>query len=266
MPHRVLVIEDDVNIRGDIVTLLEEEGFIADALSDGALLMETISKTHFDVVLCDIMMPGKDGYELLRLLRKNLKPSDVPPFIFLTAKVDRNDLRKGMELGADDFITKPFRIQEIVKAIHTQINKRFELVAGGHKLDETLVKNLEEKIESASNVENLSYSGSLFIDTNSRTIMLRIQDISYISAESDYTFVHASDGQQFDLRKTMETWVKMLPSEQFLRIHRGIIINVEYIRKIEKWFNYTYRVYLRSVNEPFTISQRISRDLRNKIK
>ena len=261
MPHRILIIEDDKNIRSDLVTLLEEEGFITEALPDGTLALETITNNHFDVVLCDIMMPGKDGYELLRLLQKNLQPSEVPPFIFLTAKSDRTDMRKGMEFGADDFITKPFRLQEIIKAIHTQITKRIEL-SNAEMTEEPLVFNTDGKNEPVTDNPVLSYSGSIFIDSNSSTRMLKIKDITYIQAEGDYTAIHTSDLQRFSLRKTLTLWSKSLPPEQFLKIHRGIIINVEYILKIEKWFNYTYRVYLKSVNEPFTISQRISRIFR----
>ncbi len=152
MPQNVLVIEDDKNIRGDLVSLLEEEGFIVDALPNGKMVLETIMNKKFVVVLCDIMMPGVDGYEVLQLLRKSLKPFEIPPFIFLTARIDRVDFRKGMQLGADDFITKPYKLWEIVNAIHTQVTKRIELMNSGLpseilvKVDDIIDKGFAAKI------------------------------------------------------------------------------------------------------------------------
>ncbi len=267
MPQNILVIEDDKYIRDDIVTLIEEEGFIADALPNGKLMLETIASKCYDVVLCDIMMPGKDGYELLNMLRKNLTPLEIPPFIFLTAKSDKIDRRKGMELGAADYITKPFHLQEVVKAINAQIVKRQGLV----NVDEN--KQIG-KSEVAANTEInatvgnliLNYEESIFIDSSTNNRMLKLKDITHIHVEGDYTSVYTSDSKKFYLRKTLSNWEKSLPHEKFIRVRRNVIINVDYIQKIEKWFNYAYRVHMKSVNEPFVMSQRVSRELRKKIK
>ena len=267
MPQNILVIEDDKYIRDDIVTLFEEEGFIADALPDGTLMLETIVKKAYDVVLCDIMMPGKDGYELLNILKKNLKPLEIPPFIFLTAKGDRKDQRKGMELGADDYITKPFHLKEIVKSIQTQIKKRIGIVSI-EKMKEIAEKDNAANAEKKASAENviLSYEESIFIDSNTKNRMLKLKEITHIHVEGDYTSVYTLDSKKFYLRKTLSNWEKTLPHEKFIRIRRNVIINVDYIEKIEKWFNYSYRVHMKSVNEQFVMSQRVSRELRKKIK
>ncbi len=266
MPYHILIIEDDKLIRENILAILDEEGFVAVALPDGEHILETITKQHFDVVLCDIMMPGRNGFELLRLIKKNLHPKDVPPFIFLTAKIERNDLRKGMELGADDYITKPFQLDELVKAIHTQIIKRQELSDEVHHT-ETFVQHEEEEIASASANKHvqLNYSESIFVDSHSGTRMLKLKEISHIQVKGDYSCINSSDAHQFYIRKPLTEWEGMLPHEQFIKIHRSIIINIEYIVKIEKWFNYSYQVYLANLNTPFTISQRFSRALRSKL-
>jgi DNA-binding response OmpR family regulator len=75
-----------------------------------------------DLIVCDIMMPDLDGYGVLHLLKKN-KPTENIPFIFLTAKTERNDFRKGMEPGADDYLTKPFDDIELLRAIETRLKK-----------------------------------------------------------------------------------------------------------------------------------------------
>ena len=267
MTKNILVVEDDKNIRGDLVAMLEEEGFIVDALPNGKLVLETIMNKQFAVVLCDIMMPRMDGYEVLQLMRKNLKPTERPLFIFLSAQAENSDFRKGMEHGADDYLTKPYKLQELLNAIHTQVTKRNELIIN-EPSDEALVKEIEEKVSVKPNSDNtsLAYSGNVTISSKTKTKMLNICDIVFIQEEGDYTLVNVLDHQQVLALQTMDTWVKSLPEEEFLQIHRSIIINTKYIFKVEKWFNYTYKVYLRSVNKPFIISQHISRIFRNKTK
>ncbi len=266
MPYHILIIEDDKLIRENILAILDEEGFVAVAIPDGEHILETITKQHFDVVLCDIMMPGRNGFDLLRLIKKHLDPKDVPPFIFLTAKIERNDLRKGMELGADDYLTKPFQLDELVKAIHTQIIKRQELLNEVHHT-ETSAQQTEEVTEPSLEQKHvqLSYTESIFVDSHTGTRMLKLKDISHIQVKGDYSCINSSDSHQFYIRKPLTEWEGILPHEQFIKIHRSIIVNVEYIVKIEKWFNYTYQVYMLNVDTPFTISQRFSRALRGKL-
>lgn len=124
MLPRVLIIEDDKDIRANIVSFLSEEGMIADELPDGDNLLLKLSQNHYDIILCDIMMPGKDGFELLEMLHKLFTSEQIPPFIFLSARTDEADKQKGKSLGAVDYITKPFRIKEVLTAIGMQLEKR----------------------------------------------------------------------------------------------------------------------------------------------
>ncbi|HZY43918.1 MAG TPA: response regulator [Anaerolineae bacterium] len=118
---KVLVIEDEADIRRNILDLLEVEGFAASSAENGLHGLRVIRAGQIpDLILCDIMMPEMDGYGVLEELRKDLATSAIP-FIFLTAKADRSDLRHGMELGADDFITKPFTRDELLKAISSRL-------------------------------------------------------------------------------------------------------------------------------------------------
>lgn len=267
MEYHILVIEDDQSIRENLVDLLEEEGYAVDSFSNVETVLESIGQTVYDVILCDIMLPGKNGYEFLSIIRNSIEPKLKPAFIFITAKLERSDLRKGMELGADDFITKPFKLAEIRKAIRTQIDKRIEIRSNVSQLANTKITGTEYSDLLKEKVSNrLNYTGSIFLDTNQNTRMLKLKEILYIKANGDYTFVHSFDNKQYNIRKTVISWIDTLPKEQFIQIHRGIIINIEYIQKIEKWFNYSYRVYLHYVSEPFVISQRFSRALRNTLK
>ncbi|HEV8246010.1 MAG TPA: sigma-54 dependent transcriptional regulator, partial [Polyangiaceae bacterium] len=123
---RILVIEDDTVIRSNIAELLTEEGFevlTADCGSDGIALAKGREP---DLIICDIMMPGVDGYGVLRAVRDYASTSRVP-FIFLTAKAERADIRMGMNLGADDYLTKPFTRVELLEAVRIRLKRAEEI-------------------------------------------------------------------------------------------------------------------------------------------
>jgi two-component system, NtrC family, response regulator AtoC len=123
---RILVIEDDPIIRGNAVELLSEEGFEVLAAETGTLGIALVKARAPELVLCDIMLPGANGYEVLRAVRDCDETASVP-FIFLTAKADRADIRAGMNLGADDYITKPFTLVELLEAVRTRLRRAEEL-------------------------------------------------------------------------------------------------------------------------------------------
>jgi CRP-like cAMP-binding protein len=123
MSIKVLVIEDNTDIRENIVEILGLAGYTVFAASNGKTGVDMALKNLPDIILCDIMMPELDGYGVLYMINKNPELSAVP-FIFLTAKAERLDLRKGMEMGADDYLTKPFDDLELLTAIETRLKKK----------------------------------------------------------------------------------------------------------------------------------------------
>lgn len=120
---KVLIIEDNDSIRENIIEILGLSGYEVYAASNGKIGVDLALKKKPDIILCDIMMPELDGYGVLHILNKNPQTQAIP-FIFLTAKVDRPDIRKGMELGADDYLTKPFDDAELLRAIECRIKKK----------------------------------------------------------------------------------------------------------------------------------------------
>ncbi|GIV66745.1 MAG: hypothetical protein KatS3mg047_1138 [Bellilinea sp.] len=123
---KILVIEDEADIRENIIDLLSEEGYLAVGAQDGEEGIHKIWQEFPDLVLCDILMPKVDGYGVLTVVSKSPITSTIP-FIFLTAKTQREDFRKGMVLGADDYITKPFTRLELLQAIETRLLKHEQL-------------------------------------------------------------------------------------------------------------------------------------------
>ncbi len=118
----ILVIEDNKDIRENTAEILDLAGYKTFIAENGKLGVEMALKEKPDLIVCDIMMPVLDGYGVLHLLRKN-EDTQQTPFIFLTAKIERNDFRKGMEMGADDYITKPFEEIELLNAIEIRLKK-----------------------------------------------------------------------------------------------------------------------------------------------
>jgi CRP/FNR family transcriptional regulator, cyclic AMP receptor protein len=122
MKQRILLIEDNNEIRENTAEILELSNYIVDTAENGKIGVEKALKEKPDLIICDIMMPVLDGYGVLHLINKNESLSGIP-FIFLTAKSERNDFRKGMEMGADDYITKPFTDIELLNAIDSRLRK-----------------------------------------------------------------------------------------------------------------------------------------------
>lgn len=120
---RILVIEDEPNLRKNILDFLELEGFEVLEAADGQLGVDCAREQHPDLIISDISMPNMDGYKALLELRKHESSANIP-VIFLSAMADRSFVRHGMELGADDYLTKPFSYPELLAAIQARLDRR----------------------------------------------------------------------------------------------------------------------------------------------
>lgn len=165
---KILIIEDTAQLREDISDALELEGFEVITAEDGYTGLQIANEYLPDLILCDIMMPGIDGYEVLQLLKSN--GGDLRfPFIFITALAERENFRSGMELGADDYLIKPFTISELFKAIDIRLSK--------HRSVENRIKSQIEKIENE--LENRIYELKIQIENQKNVI----EDISTLNVE-----------------------------------------------------------------------------------
>jgi CRP/FNR family cyclic AMP-dependent transcriptional regulator len=126
MMKKILVIEDNEEVRENTSEILGLSGYKVFTADNGKAGVETALKEKPDVIVCDIMMPVLDGYGVLHLLSKHEETAGIP-FIFLTAKAEKADFRKGMELGADDYLTKPFDGTELLNAVKVRLQKSEQL-------------------------------------------------------------------------------------------------------------------------------------------
>jgi signal transduction histidine kinase len=120
---KILVVEDAQSLRKDILEMLGFEGYDAFGAENGLVGVEKARRETPDLIICDIMMPGLDGFGVLEELRREPATAAIP-FVFLTARTDRVDIRQGMGLGADDYLTKPFTASELLATVHARLDKR----------------------------------------------------------------------------------------------------------------------------------------------
>lgn len=161
---KILIIEDHEDIRENLAEILDLAGYETFTAENGKIGVEIAEKVRPDLILCDVMMPVLDGYGTLSILHKKQETADIP-FIFLTAKSEKGDFRYGMNLGADDYITKPFESNELLKVVEMRLAKseKMRQVTGENStLDFSLFIN-EAKGEEA--LKNLT------IDRETRTFL-----------------------------------------------------------------------------------------------
>lgn len=145
MSFKILVIEDDADILQNVVDTLTIEGYQSRGAADGAPGLEIANTWLPDLIVCDIMMPAMNGYDVLMAMRNNPDTAKIP-FIFLTAKTEWSDMRKGMLLGADDYLTKPFIPEELIEAIKIRLKKHDELASSYKTRIESLRQNIARSL------------------------------------------------------------------------------------------------------------------------
>lgn len=144
---KILVIEDETETRDNLVLMLEMEGFKPLSAPNGRTGVSVAKRELPDVILCDVSMPELDGYGVLESLRADSTTVSIP-FIFLTAKGDKKDLRNGMNLGADDYLTKPASAEEVLAAINARLDRHREK-------EQAAMAKVEPNFDSAKPLEAL---------------------------------------------------------------------------------------------------------------
>ncbi|MEM9857691.1 MAG: response regulator [Bacteroidota bacterium] len=150
---KVLIIEDNTDIRENIAEILELDDFETITAENGKIGVEKALSDHPDLIICDIMMPELDGYGVLHILGKKEQTAGIP-FIFLTAKAERSDMRKGMVLGADDYLTKPFEDTELLDAVESRFRKT-EALKKEYANNSTGLNNFISDVKKTHNIESL---------------------------------------------------------------------------------------------------------------
>jgi DNA-binding response OmpR family regulator len=176
---KILLIEDNLEMRENTAEMLDLANYIVVIASDGKTGVEVAKKEKPDLIICDIMMPELDGYGVLHILGKDPELAGTP-FIFLTAKAEKSDVRKGMNLGADDYLVKPFDKSELLNAIETRL-KRSQFFKKNYSRDLSGLVQFVEAARQFSVPENIT--------TNYKTRIYQAKDTIY-SEDSEPTVIY----------------------------------------------------------------------------
>ncbi len=256
---KILVIEDDKAIQQLIIDVLENEGYKVFYAFEGKSGIQLAKEILPDLIICDIMMPGIDGYSVKSQLAEDTTTTLIP-FIFLSALAGKQNIRQGMELGADDYLTKPFRIDELVNTIKARLKKR-ELIEEAAKNSNNPKSNISK--EDKKETEKIDEDGHVILEVNGEPKLVKIKNISCITAYNEYTYVF-NNNEKILVRRLLKKWEEILPENIFIRIHRSTIINLNHIDKVEKWFNNSFSILIKGFHEPFIVSRRYSSYLKTK--
>lgn len=260
---KILIIDDNYDLVQNTMLFLNEHDYDVKTAYSGNEGMKAILNYKPDLILCDIMLPDINGYKILGELKK-LDLLIPPIIIFITAKTQRSDLRKGMTLGADDYITKPFTFEELLEAINTQFKKRSQYLKSINKtnaINNEIVRKNKTK-NNSDEKKSFAHNGYLFIDNKKSPGIHAIQDLIVVRSFKDYTILFFVDGKKFLLRKRMNYWESYLPAEEFIRIHRQTMINLNFINKIEKLSSNRFSIQLRGYSNSVNVSQRYSKRIK----
>jgi DNA-binding LytR/AlgR family response regulator len=247
MSKKILIIEDEQGIRDNLRLLLEAEKFVVEVASNGKEGLEKSLKFLPELIICDIMMPDMDGYQVLQSLSEDSR-FRLTPFIFLTAKIERSDLRKGMNLGADDYIFKPYVASELLSAVRARLNKFEQLKAILEKKDLTK--------------REYSVSDKILFKVGNHSFTVCVNNILCLIADRQYTNIYSLNKKRFIVKKSLSYWEEILPKNTFIRVHRSAIVNSNYIDKIERGSNNHYKIRLNNSEKIINVSRRYYKDLK----
>lgn len=235
--YKVLVVDDERLARKELINMLSKYDCIKSIheAEDVSSAIKMIEKVNPNLIFLDIQMPGDSGFDLLNKIDYKGK------VIFATA-FDEYALR-AFEVNALDYLLKPITHDRLKKAI--------------------------ERLETESPKEpkfdfNLKLDDRLFLTVGTKLGFIKVGSIIAIESDGDYTKIKTTDGNNGLVSKSMKEWESRLPQNYFSRIHRTTIVNLEFVEKIEKWFNYSYKIHLKGIDEPYIISRRYAKQLKEK--
>jgi DNA-binding response OmpR family regulator len=218
MSETVLVIEDEPALQETLVYNLEKEGYTVQAVGDGRTALETARSLRPDLIVLDIMLPGLDGFEVCRILRKEMSV----PILMLTARDDEIDRVVGLEVGADDYLTKPFSMRELQARVKAQLRRT------------RVIREELEKLkspEAAPSQEVLAF-GELEINLTRREVRLGGQVLALKPQEYDLLLFFAQHRGQMLSREFI---LERVWGWDFIGDSRTVDVHVRWLRqKIEK--------------------------------
>jgi len=232
-----ILVDDERLARKELRSMLAEHGTV-EVIGEAENVeqaIKLISANEPDIVFLDIQMPGESGFNLLERVAPAFK------VIFVTA-FDAYAIR-AFEVNALDYLLKPMKPERLAQAL--------DRLATSESTPSLPARRLE-------------YEDRLFIEADNHSRFVKVSDIVFISAAGDYSEIVTRDGPKVLVLKPLKEWEERLPENHFTRIHRSRIINLEYVERVESWFNRSYRIHLQRIKEPLVMSRRYAARLKAK--
>lgn len=225
MKAKIVIIEDETELRNTIFDLLEISGYQVTAATNGKEGCELILEELPDLVICDVNMPAMNGYEVLSALNNRMEEDVLPAFLFLTARVQLDDIKQGLKLGADDYITKPFVTTELLDSIEMRLNKRKKLL--GYNQDS---EGLRQEHTSIPVVEK-TVSGKIAIPFDLGIRYIDSSEITKCEADRAYCNFYLANGEKILVSKSMKEFQDILEKFGFIRVHKSYMVNLNHVEK-----------------------------------
>ena len=248
---RLLIVDDHPAQDWELGGTLSEKGYqvyVTGARTDG---IKIASRYKIDIILCNLENP-RSGEGLVKELQRREATETVPIF-YISAVPDLRLMRKIMSLGADDFFVVPVDVMELIQAIEKRLEKRRTLE---EKINRAIQTSFEGEGELPGPVDHF------IVTIGCRLKLIKFSDVVCIRAQKEYSLIKAKDQNEILVRRSLKKWMRLLPSNSFLQIHRSTIINIEAIEKLTKLKNRSYVVYLKGIEKPFPLSQRFMNIMR----
>lgn len=283
-----VLIDDDLNSRKLLNVLLKKFPNI-EVVGEAASLtkaIDIVQETKPDSVFLDICLGNNSGFDLVNKISPDSK------VIFISAFDDY--AIRAFKVNALDYIKKPIDFERLSitikrlisntlenkKLLKNKNDKNSEYETNGQETDE-LNDIIEEEDDYSGNEPEkdlintdtkiskkklFDYDDRIFISFDNVARFIKISSIECITAEKDYSYVYISGAKRVLVLRSMVEWEERLPKKNFVRIHRSTIANLEYIEKVEKWFNSSYLVFVQNISEPFQMSRRYATKLKERFK
>jgi len=294
-----VVVDDDVNSRKLLNILLKKfpEINVVGEAANISKALDIIKELKPDSIFLDVKLGTGSGFDLMN------KISAESTVIFISASEDY--ALRAFEVNALDYLKKPIDFDRLSITISRLLSKiqdkdlpfdksnskdksaatssvteiqrgynhgKIELskVLNNHLINEDDdIEDEEDSLEleeGHTNKKALEYDDRLFITVDGISRFVKICTIQCITAEKDYTYLYLEGLKKVLVLKPMVEWEERLPSKYFVRIHRSTIVNLEYVNKVEKWFNSSYHVFVQNISEPFQMSRRYASKLKERFK
>ena len=236
--YKAILVDDERLARNDLRLLLQihENVEILGEAANGLDALDLIKEVSPDLVFLDIQMPGVNGFDVLQQISSDIK------VIFVTA-FDEYALR-AFEVNALDYLLKP---------------------VSPKRLQQSLERLEQLPDESNEQLRALEYHDRLLLKLDTSLGFLKISSIICITSAGDYSEALTSTKKKVLVHKSMAEWETRLPTAFFSRIHRTTIVNMEGIDRLEEWFNNSYRVYMKGIEDPYVMSRRYVSKLKQKL-